>query len=273
MKTSYAFLFAATFLILGSSCIDEVIKFVKVTDTLYLEGKPVTNFVQTTHYDTVWRELVRTDTVEVTVVVKDTVVLINNVETVRTDTVVQIKTDSIFIETIVEKIVNHWDTVIVERIITNVDTTYIDRIVTVHDTTYVTEYEQIVIYEATEYVFPGRAVYYVPEPLRGIVDDYNKEAQAHGAALIGGNVLITYVDPGELPGESWVSTTFQMAGDQQIIQLSSELIAGHSRSPIFREMTRWQLRKQYTNTPGKIMNPLLPPANPVTTQMINELFQ
>src|SRR5687767_14951289 len=72
-----------------------------IFDTVYVD-KPVRSLVTTVHVDTVYKELLRVDTVEVQVIVHDSVFIVNNVETVRVDTVVQIKTDSVFIERIVE---------------------------------------------------------------------------------------------------------------------------------------------------------------------------
>lgn len=272
MKTLIA-LFALSMLVLGSSCIDEVIKFVKVTDTVYIEGKPITNFVQTTHVDTVYRELVRVDTVEVQVVVHDTTVIVNNVVTVRTDTVVQIKTDSIFIERIVEKIVNHFDTVIVERIITNVDTVYIDKIVHVTDTVYVTEYEQRVIYQSVEFMFPGRSTFYVADEFMPYYLDYDKAAKDRNVFLNGGNVIITRVNPANLPGENWVSNFYYVQGDQAVIEISEQLPIEQCRAAIYREMTRWQLKKKYSNDVTKILSPLFRTSPEPTVNEINELFK
>lgn len=273
IKKLYPLLFAATLMLLGTSCIDEVIKFVKVTDTIYVEGKPITNFVQTKVVDTVYRDLLRVDTVEVKVVVHDTVVVVNNVETVRTDTVVQIKTDSIFIERIVEKIVNHYDTVVTERIITNVDTVYIDKVVTVHDTIYVTEYEQRVIYQSVQFLFPGQSTWYVPDEFMTYYLDYDKAARDRNKLLPGGDLVVTRVNPDNLPGENWVSNFYIMAGDQAIIEISEQLPIEQARAALYRELTRWQLKKKYSNDVTRIMSPLFPVTKVITTNDLNILFQ
>lgn len=273
MKKIIPLFFTLSMLFLGSSCIDEVIKFVKTTDTIYVEGKPITNFVQTTHVDTVYRDLVRVDTVEVTVVVHDTVVLVNNVETVRVDTVVQIKTDSIFIEKIVEKIVNHYDTIIVERIITNVDTTYIDRVVTIHDTIYVTEYEQRVIYEALFYVFPGQSSFYIPDELKPYYDSFLQDAAARGVSLPGGDIVAQWVPLSDIPGEQWVSSSYQVSGFQWVINIWEGLPVEESKAAMYRELARIQLAKKYSNDVNKVMSPLFRTSPDPTVSEINTLFQ
>lgn len=269
MKTLIV-IFALSMLALGCTETIEVEK--RIRDTVFIKSPPVMSFVQTVHVDTVYKELVRVDTVSVTVVVHDTTVIVNNVVTVRIDTVVQIKTDSIFIERVVEKIVNHFDTVIVERIITSVDTVYIDKIVHVTDTVYVTEYEQLVIY-TTEFVFPGRSVFFVPDDLLPIYQSFFEEATKRGLTLNGGSLIIQYAPSDQIPGEGWVSNYAKISGDQNVIYIDENLIVENSKSPIFREMGRWQLGKKYTTAPDKIMNPLLDPSHVVTKLQIDELFK
>ena len=279
MKTSKHILFIAGWITIllcmwlcSVSCIDEVIKFVKVYDTLYVEGKPVTNFVQTTHVDTVYRDLVRVDTVEITVIQKDTVVIVNNVETVRVDTVVQIQTDSVFIERIVEKIVNHYDTIVTERIITNVDTIYIDKIVHVTDTVYETEYEQTVVYLATTYLFPGQSVFSVPDALMPYYTSFIQDAQAHGKAPTGGDLIVQYVKSEDLPGEGWISSYTEMSGWQSVIFIDEGLLPEHSKAAMYRELSRMQLKKQYSKDVNKIMSNFFRTSPEPTSQEINQLF-
>ena len=243
-----------------------------VFDTVYVD-KPIRSLVQTIHTDTVYKELLRVDTVEVTVVVHDTI--IQNV--VVHDTVFQVKTDSVFIETIVEKIVNHYDTIVqtvYDTIINNViKTVYVDKIVEVHDTIYVTEYEQRVIYQSVQFLFPGQSTWYIPGPLLQLYNDYIKEGQDRNKPLPGGDLVVTYVPADQLPGESWVSNFFIMSGDQAVIEISEELTFEQSRAAMYRELTRWQLKKKYSNDVNKIMSPLYDPKKTITKPELDELFR
>lgn len=240
-----------------SNCTETIYEEIFKTDTVYLQRPPIVQFSETVRVDTVEKTLVRVDTVEVTVVVHET------------DTVVQIKTDSIFIEKIVEKIIHHYDTVVK----TLVNTVYVDKIITIHDTVKTTVYEQRVIYQSIEFVFPGRSTFYVADEFKGYYDDYNKAASDRNVFLNGGNVVITRVNPDNLPAEGWVSNFYYVASDQAVIEISEQLPIEQCRAAIYREMTRWQLKKKYSNDISKILSPLFRTSPEPTVSEINILFQ
>ncbi len=236
--------------------------------------------------ETIYEEVIKLDTVYVSkpqsllptfITVRDTIKIVDTVrvETIitKTDTLIQIVTKDSLIIKEVEKIVYHTDTVeIVNTVVNNVHTT--DTVLVVqHDTVTLTEYVQRVVYLNTEYIFPGNSVTFIPDALMPYYLQFIQEAQSRGINLIGGDLIITYVDPADLPGENWISNTFEMAGNQQIIQLSSELIAEQSRAAIYREMARWQLKKKYSNDATKIMSNLFRASPEPTSQEINTLFQ
>ena len=186
----------------------------------------------------------------------------------ETDTVIQIITrDSLIIKE-VEKIVYHTDTVIVH----DVDTV----VITLHDTTVVTQYIQQVRYYDTLYVLvESRQVFYVPDELMPYVSDFYTLAGEYGSGALGGMLLITYAKEEDMPGENWSSYSFRHGWDysQMIIQISEKVPHEQARSCVYREMARLQLKKKYTTTPDRIMNPLFPVTAAITTNHLNELFK
>src|SRR5688572_29217168 len=135
-------------------------------DVIKYVDRPVPTLASTfiTVYDTI--ETVRTDTVEVKVIVHET------------DTLIQYVTrDSLIIQT-VEKVVHHTDSIIIH----DVDTVWL----TVHDTTVLTEYVQRVVYESYFYLFPGQSANHVPDELKPYYDSFIADANARNAPLTGG---------------------------------------------------------------------------------------
>jgi hypothetical protein len=260
MKTILLGIGVLLFLALGS-CTETIYEEVIKLDTVFL-SRPVTSFVTLpATRDTVFIR----DTVRIETIIRDTI--LNNIHT--TDTIYQVVTKDSLIIKVVEKTVTIRDTVTV-TVVNNVHTT--DTLI-LRDTVEVVRVEQRVIYLATEYIFPYNSVTFIPTDLQKYYEEYIAEAYKRGKTLIGGDVVFSYVDPKDLPGEGWVSNTFEMAGNQQIIQLSSELIQEHSRAAVYREMTRWQLRKKYSNDPTKIMSNFFRTAPEPTQNEINTLFQ
>lgn len=275
MKKLYPLIFLALFFF-GACETVEIEKL--VYDTIYVD-KPRTSLVQTIHVDTVYKELVRVDTVEVTVVVRDTIVIVNNVETVRVDTVFQIQTDSIFIERVVEKIINHYDTVVLTQVVNHTDTIYIDKVVTIHDTIAIVQYDQTVSYLDTAYVMIYmRNVTSIPEAIQPHVNEFYGLASQYGKLTIGGHMIIQYTD--DLPGEGWVSHSYWVGGPasidnpyaQMVIEISERLPPELHRASILRELGRLQLKRKYTVVPDKLMNPLFGPGQAITQQHLNDLF-
>ena len=267
MKTFLPLIILALFFL--GSCMETIEIEKLIYDTVYVD-KPVRSLVvtQTTVIDTVYRELLRVDTVEVQVVVHDTVV--NNI--IQHDTVFQIKTDSIFIERVVERIVNHYDTVVVELVVNHTDTIYVDKIVTIHDTITEIQYEQTVVYLATTYLFPGQSVFFIPEPLMPHYRSFIQDAQSRGKSPTGGDLIVQYVKSEELFGEGWVSSSVQMSGWQNVIYLDEGLLPEQSKAAMYRELSRLELRKQYSKDVNKIMSNFFRTSPEPTSQEINQLF-
>lgn len=241
-----------------------------VTDTIYVDRPrtiaPV--IVQTTVVDTVFRDLIRVDTVEVRVVVIDTVV--NNV--VQLDTVIQIQTDSVFIETIVEKIVNHYDTILTTRTITLYDTIYLDKIVTVHDTITTIVYDRTVSYLDTFWIVdPFNMVTFIPNEVLPYVVEFSQSCWDRGLQVNSMPLLVQYSN--NLPGENWSSFSYIVGFQQMIIEISDKLPAEQQRAGILREMNRLQRNKKYTTIPDRIMNPLFDPAKVITKAHLDELYR
>lgn len=164
------------------------------------------------------------------------------------------------------------DTVVRDSIVYQDRVEYVDRPVKVYDTLWQTKVEQRVINQ-TEYIFPGNSVTYIPTDLQGYVNEFYAKCNELNIPLIGGDVVFSYVPQKDLPGVNWSSTTFEMAGNQQVIQLREDLIWEESRAAVFREMARWQLKKQYVTDISKILCPLFRTSPDPTVSEINILFQ
>lgn len=238
----FTFLFAATFMLLG--CTETVYEEILKTDTVFL-ARP--SFVQLpATRDTV----VIRDTVTVTIVQHDTI--INNIHTV--DTVFQVVTKDSLIIKVVEKEVFIRDTIVV--------TNTVKETITLTDTVTVVEYETRVVYLNTEYVyiFPGNSTTFIPEPLRAIHQSFFDECQKRNKQLPGGDLVISYVAPGELPGDGWNSYSELMAGSQWVIYVNDQLTVEQTYTLLYRELGRIQLAKKYSQDPNKIMSPIFDPS-------------
>lgn len=248
-------LFALSMLVLGS-CEEVIIERI-ITDTVFVD-RPRTlapQIIQTTVVDTVYRELVRVDTVEVTIVIRDTIVN----EVIKHDTVYQVKTDSVFIERVIEKTINHYDTVFIQQVINHFDTIYIDKIVTIHDTVQVIEYEHEVVYADTFFIIDMfKPMNFIPEELFPFVQSFVTEATNRGVFLSGGPLIVQYVNEEDLPGEGWNSTSYRIS-QQNVIMVNANIATELLMTPVFREMARCEMSKKYTNNPDEIMNVLFPP--------------
>jgi hypothetical protein len=245
--------------IMLSSCTETIIDEIIKLDTVYINTpRSVSASVIVTHDTVVIR-----DTVEVRVIVHDTI--INTIHT--TDTLIQVVTrDSIIIRE-VEKLVTVYDTIIQNF----VDTVYVTDTVEIR----VVQIEQRVLYLDTLYVLvESRQVFYVPDELMPYVSDFYTLAGQYGQEALGGMLLITYAKEEDLPGELWTSTSFRHGWDysQMIIQISEEVPSEQARSCIYRELARLQLKRKYTTTPDRIMNPLFNIDAVITTNHLDQLF-
>ena len=241
-----------------SSCTEYVFK--NTTDTIFVD-RPVNTLAPSfiTVRDTVYIHIV--DTVKVEVIIVDTV--INNIYT--TDTLIQVVTKDSIITKQVDKLVTVYQTVIQKDTIVVTDTVEIEVI----------QIEQRVIYLDTLYVLvETRQVFYVPDELMPYVSDFYTLAGQYGKEALGGMLLITYAKEEDLPGEGWTSSSFRHGWDysQMIIQISEKVPHEQARSCIFREMARLQLKRKYTTTPDRIMNPTWPPDRTITQGDLDNLF-
>ena len=270
MKT-LIMLFAISMLVLGS-CTETIYEEIIKLDTVFLTS-PSQAFAPTViiQKDTV----VLTDTVEVKVIVRDTI--INTINTV--DTLIQVVTrDSIIIKE-VEKIVNHYDTIVLvqtDTVINNIhhyDT--IEVVKTIHDTVTVTVYDRTVIYKDTFYLSDSSHPYsWVPNEIVPFVTEFVNMAYDRGKTINGQPLVIQYVHADDLPGESWTSFSYHF-GNQYVIELSEQLPTEQQRAGVFREMARLELvpRKKYSSDVNKVMCPLWSPSRVITTQDLNELYK
>lgn len=253
MKT-LPYFFALVMLALGS-CEEIVYEEILKRDTIYLD-RPV-QYITVATRDTVFIK----DTVRIETVIKDTV--INNIHT--TDTILQVIVKDSLIIKVVEKEVRITDTVVV---VNNIRDT-----IRITDTITEIQYQQRVVYLSTEYVFPGRNAFYIPDELMPYYNSYVQDAQSRGIQLPGGSLVVQFVPNEQIPGVGWVSFYTKMSGDQHIIFLDEGLLVGHAKSAMYRELSRMQLGKKYVTDVDKIMCPLFSVTAPVNTQKINELFQ
>jgi hypothetical protein len=139
----------------------------------------------------------------------------------------------------------------------------------------VVQIDQRVIYHDTLYVLvESRQVFYVPDELMPYVSDFYTLAGQYGKEALGGMLLITYAKEEDLPGENWSSYSFRHGWDysQMIIQISEKVPHEQARSCIYRELGRLQLKRKYTTTPDRIMNPLFSIDAVITTNHLDQLF-
>jgi hypothetical protein len=121
-----------------------------------------------------------------------------------------------------------------------------------------------------------REVTSIPDELRPHVQYFYEQATAHGKVTIGGNMIIQYVKQVDLPGEGWTSNSFNLNSSaysgQMVIQISEEVPSEQAKSCILRELARMQLKRKYTTTPDRIMNPLFDINAVITTNHLDQLF-
>lgn len=241
MKKILLFTIIALFFLGG--CTETIYEEIIKTDTVFFT-RP--SLVTLTERDTI----VIHDTVRIQTVVHDTI--INNVY--HTDTVFQVVTKDSLIIKVVEKEVFIRDTVVV--------TNTVKETITLTDTITVVEYETRVVYLNTEYVyiFPGQSVTYIPEPLIEIHKSFFDECSKRNKPTPGGDLVISYIAPGDIPGDGWNSYSELMAGSQWVIYVNNQLTVEQTYTLLYRELGRIQLGKKYSQDPNKIMSPIFDPA-------------
>lgn len=264
MKVLLPFTLLALFL-LGACETVEIEKL--IYDTVYVD-RPIKSLVQIR--DTVYRDLLRVDTViivdtvTVNVIVHDTV--IRNVHT--TDTLIQVVTkDSLIIKEVV-KTVTEYDTVFIVN--NTVDTVRIVDTVQV-----VVVRNQVLYHDSIYYPQMIRPVNSIPGELQEFVNDFYSQAGGRGWSVLGGPMIVSYVHADNLPGESWNSHSYWIGGanyGQMVIEVNEELPTEQQRASILRELARLQLKKRYLTDESKIMCPWFNPATQITTNHLNELF-
>lgn len=274
MKKVYPLLFVATLMLLGctETIYEEVIKYV---------DRPVpgpTQFVETSRTE----ECVTTDTAKVEIILPDAIV---NGQQVKDTLLAVTKACHIKITikgkvAVPHKLVEVHDSIPYAVHDSIPYPVYVDRpvpVLTPGPTVYkdTTIYETRIEYLATEYVylFPGQSVFSVPEPLMQYYTSFIQDAQARGKAPTGGDLIVQYVKSEDLPGENWVSGSVQMSGWQNVIYLDEGLLVEHSKAALYRELSRLELKKQYSNDVNKIMSPLFSVTRQITTNDLNILFQ
>lgn len=266
MKTLILLLFTALFSL--SNCTETIYDEVIKLDTIWLD-KPQ-SFAPT--FITVTDTIHTVDTVEVRVVIHDV------------DTLIQYVTkDSIIIRE-VEKIIYHTDTVKVtivqhDTVINEIEVVRIDTVirnVIQHDTVTVTVYDRTVVYLDTLYVsIYYRTLNHIPSELQPAVIDFYSQARERGWNLIGGPLVIQYVN--EVAGENWNSFSYWIGEEQMVIEVNGALDPKFHYASILRELGRLQLKKKYVTSGDLIMNIYFPPQkvtidSPEKENYLRELF-
>lgn len=164
-------------------------------------------------------------------------------------------TDTVTITQIVEvptPVRGEVDSVII--IETRIDTIYLQRIDTVWRTQVVIERDTVVIreytYGDTLFVWGGRDTYSVPSEVMPILSEFYQEAGLRGYEAIGGEVIIEIVPMDDvLQAQSFEFNT------QVVIRINDNLSADERWLPLMRELARWQIGKEYSQTPGDYLFP------------------
>lgn len=263
-------LFAILMLALGS-CTETILEEIIKVDTVFV-SKPQT--VAPT-FITVRDTIVVRDTISTTVVIRDTIV--NNV--VVHDTIFQVVVKDSIIVKQVEKVVNHYDTIIqlvYDTIINNIHTTdTVFKTIVQHDTvTLMTEVNRVIYLDTLYIPIFNRVINSIPTEIMPYIQEFYQLAGQHGHLVQGGPMLVVYVHESDLPGEGWNSNSYWIGGNygNMYLELNEELSTEQQRASVFRELSRLQLKRKYTNVPDRIMNPLFPPDTEITNNHLNVLF-
>lgn len=131
----------------------------------------------------------------------------------------------------------------------------------VYDTIWQTVYDRTVIYHDTAFVSDAdHPTSWVPSELTPFMSEFQDEAFKRNKVVNGMPIIVQYVHPEDLPGDSWVSFSYHF-GNQYVIQVTESLPTEYLYSAMFRELARLELvpRKKYSSDPNKIMCNLFDP--------------
>lgn len=202
------------------------------TETVYVEVPGKTDTLKVEQF--IDRYFQGTDTVTITQVIEVPV------PTRTQDTVIMNVNDTIYIDRV--------DTLYQERIVyvDRIDSVFIERIVYLTDTIAITQ----VVHVDTLYIYPARGVYSVPRELQPIVDAFYQDAFDRGFNAYGGHISIT-VEPIDDVLQAYSYRTY----GQVNLVINSNHTTDESLLPIYRELARWQLKKEYSQDPSHPMFP------------------
>lgn len=184
------------------------------------------------------------------------------------------KTDTVRLTEFVDRYFAGTDTVIITQIVeiptpvrgdvdsviiieTRYDTVYLQRIDTVWRTQVVVERDTVVIreysYGDTLVIWGGRDTYSVPAEVMPILSEFYQEAGLHGYEANGGEVIIEIVPMDDvLQAQSFEFNT------QVVIRINDNLTNSERFVPLFRELSRLQLGKEYSQDPESLLYPFHP---------------
>jgi hypothetical protein len=150
-----------------------------------------------------------------------------------------------------------------------VDTLWRVETVTIYDTLVKVVYQ----YGDTLIVYGGRDTYSVPEEVRPILAEFYQDAALRGHNPNGGEVIIEVV-----PMDAVLQAQSFEFNTQVVIRINDNLTEDERFLPLYRELSRWQLGKEYSQDPESVLFPFYP-ANVIRwsnraqyTSKINEFF-
>lgn len=185
-------------------------------DTLYLPDP-----CGCVKYDTIVLDHI--DTVEVKTVIVDH------------DTLLQVRTDSIFVTKTVT--------------ITQYDTVYLY----LHDTIAVHHYGDTLVKFESE-----RDLEVLGEWKDVVIEFYRETAKRGRTESAGGNLIIEIWPLEDFPPDNRSAFTYYVYG-QRLIKIKESLTVDQSYGPIFRELAREIMGARYSNDPNSLMNPAFDP--------------
>jgi hypothetical protein len=205
------------------------------TETVYVEVPGKTDTLKVERF--IDRTFNGTDTVTITQVIE--VPTPTRVQ----DTIIVNVNDTIYVDRI--------DTVMVDRIVyvDRIDSVFIDRIVYLTDTIAITQ----TIHFDTLFIQPGRGYHSVPVELEKIVTAFYEDAAGYGLYPYGGLLAITIEDiDAVLPAYS-----YRTYGQLNIV-INKRLTVDQMMLPIYRELSRWQLDKEYSLDQNSVLYQFYP---------------
>lgn len=135
------------------------------------------------------------------------------------------------------------DTVWAQRI----DSVWITKTVYLTDTVVVRE----VVYKDTLILWYARDRFSIDPAVMPIFNQFFADASAHGFTPQGGKVIVEIV---HLKDRVLQAQSFEF-NSQYVIRLNDTMTADERWLPLMRELARWQLGKEYSQNPTKLMFP------------------